>query len=230
MIEKIDRRHLTPEAITEYGTEYANHPSHVLIVPDFLTTATSTAVSRFLMNQASWRTTYHINSRGSVDRDAWDAAPIDDRFFSAGLLESDVVEAADGPDADTYREMIGTFQSADFLRWLEAITSFQLDRLGLIARAFRKGESASLHIDDDGARRLAWTLYLTPNWRPSLGGILFMLGRGGDVTPVPAAFNSLVLFDATVHTLHRVTTISEDAGERARISVGGWVSGDGPPA
>ena len=180
MTAVIDPRHLMPETITEYRARYAGHASHILSVPEFLTANTALIIARFLGEQVPWLTTYHISSRGSVDRDAWDAAPAGDRFFKAGLLEAHVAAAAKGRDADAYRKLTAAFHSHRFLSWLEAVTAFRLGRLRLVARAFRKHEYAGAHIDDAGDRRLAWTLYLTPRWRPSFGGMLELKGRGGD--------------------------------------------------
>lgn len=220
----IDARHFEDGAMADYRARYDAHPSHVLMIRDFLGAETVAAVARFLGEQATWRTVYHVNSGDRVDRAAWDAAPASDRFYTAGLLDEEATAAAAGPDADVYRAMIAAFAHPDYLRWIEALTGFTLGRLGMVARAFRRGEFAGAHVDDAADRRLAWTLYLTPGWRPSYGATLFMMGQGGDVTPVPAAYNTLVIFDATVKTLHRVTAVTDAAGDRARISVGGWIS------
>ena len=87
----------------------------------------------------------------------------------------------------------------------------------------RRGEFLRPHNDRDLNRRLAFVLYLSAHWSPSFGGALCVLDHDANVTQIEAEYNSLVVFDVTEHKEHFITPISSAAGERSRLSIGGWL-------
>jgi Rps23 Pro-64 3,4-dihydroxylase Tpa1-like proline 4-hydroxylase len=78
------------------------------------------------------------------------------------------------------------------------------------------------HDDDNRNRRLALVLYLSPDWESAYGGSLHIIDQGGSETVVPATYNSLVAFDTRAGTTHYVAPIAESAGDRRRVTIGGW--------
>ncbi|MDQ4144023.1 MAG: 2OG-Fe(II) oxygenase, partial [Actinomycetota bacterium] len=62
----------------------------------------------------------------------------------------------------------------------------------------------------------------SPAWEPRFGGELKMVDPSGNVTAIEPEYNSVVLFDVAAGTTHYVDPIPPAAGDRARLSIGGW--------
>jgi Rps23 Pro-64 3,4-dihydroxylase Tpa1-like proline 4-hydroxylase len=77
-----------------------------------------------------------------------------------------------------------------------------------------------LHTDDSENRSYTFVIYLTPDWKPDYGGTLVVVAKDGVEHRIEAEYNSLACFDASAG--HYVATINDAAGERARLTIGGW--------
>jgi Rps23 Pro-64 3,4-dihydroxylase Tpa1-like proline 4-hydroxylase len=85
-----------------------------------------------------------------------------------------------------------------------------------------------LHTYSGHNQRLAFILYLTPDWRPEFGGALCLLDAAGVPTRVDARFNRLALFDVAARSRHYVEPIRPEAGGLPRLTVGGWFDNPSP--
>ncbi|MEF7612893.1 2OG-Fe(II) oxygenase family protein [Aquincola sp. MAHUQ-54] len=70
-------------------------------------------------------------------------------------------------------------------------------------------------------RQVAFVWHLAKDWRPEWGGALFWCAKG---SYVPAAFNTLFLFNVTPASTHFVTHVSPFA-QGKRLAINGWWTG-----
>jgi hypothetical protein len=91
----------------------------------------------------------------------------------------------------------------------------------LFASRYRPGDFLSEHDDAMGARRVAWTLHLTPTWRPHWGGQLAILDESTNevVECIGPGLNQLTLF--AVPLRHAVLSTSIHA-QSDRYAIAGW--------
>jgi len=86
----------------------------------------------------------------------------------------------------------------------------------------RVGDMLGPHGDRDAGRRLTFVIYLSPTWKADYGGALHIVWENGACSKIEATFNSLVVFDLTTQKSHYVTDIRSTAGDRSRLTIGGW--------
>ena len=55
-----------------------------------------------------------------------------------------------------------------------------------------------------------------------LWGALHIIGKHDECSGIEVTFNSLVVFDVTTQKSHYVAAIRDTAGDRSRLTVGGW--------
>jgi len=107
---------------------------------------------------------------------------------------------------------------------MSAITGFPLG--SLVKRAvhhMRRGDILGPHDDRFRGRRLAFVFFFSPAWKPDYGGALRIIGEHDECSNIEAIFNSLVVFDVTTQKSHYVAAIRDAAGDRSRLTVGGFV-------
>ena len=90
------------------------------------------------------------------------------------------------------------------------------------ATAYSPGDFLTGHTDEVAgkARRAAYVLGLTPEWRIEWGGLLLFHGHRGDVAGVAPGFNTLDVF--SVPQVHSVTRVVPEAPFR-RYAITGWL-------
>ncbi|MFN4115042.1 MAG: 2OG-Fe(II) oxygenase family protein [Inhella sp.] len=85
---------------------------------------------------------------------------------------------------------------------------------------YRSGHFLNEHDDAAPTRRIAYSLNMSADWPPELGGQLQFLGNDGEVqSSWPPQFNALSLF--AVPQMHRVQAVSADT-DRCRFAITGW--------
>jgi hypothetical protein len=125
-------------------------------------------------------------------------------------------DATQFPDA--VREVARVFQSGATKALLGEVTGCDCSGpLWYAASLYLPGDYSLPHSDAWGSRTLSFVWYLSKNWKPEWGGHFVWCPTGAIVSPM---FNSLVLFRASMQSLHAVSPVSPQAQGR-RISING---------
>ena len=222
----VQQQHLTDEAIAAYRSSFESNPARFVVLEDFLVPVTAERLSRFLDSEADFAIEYGLY--GIDDRPVgeaeWTAADEQARFFRFSKLVGTNPEFQLSDNSLTYLRFRSTFQRDAGLRsFFASITGMGLaasDDFG--SHSMAAGDFLKSHDDDNRNRVLALVLYLSPGWQPEYGGNLEIVDPDGRATTVDPTFNSLVAFDTRAGTSHRVVPISEQAGDRKRLTIGGW--------
>lgn len=220
----IQPQHLEPQALRGYRHAFASHPARLVVLRSFLLDAVAAKLGRFLAAEAEFRTEYGLFSVDQgVTEAEWQAAEPDDRFFRFGKLVGTPAQFQMSPNALTYLRFRQAFQDPRLKAFFEEMTDLPLGvSTDFGSHAMRGGDFLLAHSDDNRNRRLALVIYLSPDWDPAFGGALHMREAGGGVTRIEPEYNSIVAFDVKVDTMHFVPMIDAAAGERVRLTIGGW--------
>jgi hypothetical protein len=220
----ISAGHLDDATLERYRLEMEAHPARIIVLRDVLTADTATALATFLRDDAEYGVEHGLYSHsGPEDPGTWEAAPESDRFFRYGKLAGIRPEAALDPATLTYMRWRTFVTEPPFHDFFEALTGLTLglsDDFGV--HRFSVGDFLNDHDDENKNRRVAFVMYLTPDWRREFGGALHMEDRSGGVHLVESKFNTMVVFDVSAGSTHHVGRIEEAAGEHARFTFGGW--------
>ncbi|MBX9765766.1 MAG: 2OG-Fe(II) oxygenase [Bdellovibrionales bacterium] len=136
------------------------------------------------------------------------------------ILENPVLEIS---KKNFVPEFCEDLDSREWTAWMQKVSGHRLTpgMATLFASRYRPGDFLSEHDDAMGARRLAWTLHLTSNWRPHWGGQLAILDEETNevVESIGPGLNQLTLFSVPLR--HAVISTSPHA-ERDRYAIAGW--------
>lgn len=221
----VQPQHLDEHAIRASREAFAGHPARLVVLARFLLEPIAERLNRFLATEAEYRIEhglYSVEDRGVSEQD-WLAAADQDRFFRIGKLVGTPPQYQMSPNALTYLRFRKAFQDPRLKGFFEEITDLPLglsDDFG--SHAMRKGDFLRPHSDDNRGRRLALVLYLTPDWGPAFGGALHMVDSRERVTKIDAEYNSVIAFDVLAGTTHFVAPVEPAAGDRVRLTIGGW--------
>ena len=220
----IDQRHLSADELLKHRDSLNQHPARLVVIEDLLTAEAADLLSRFVADDADYATEYGLYSKeDGVSPETWGVATEEDRFFRFDKMRGPKPEAAFGQGTMAYLKFRKFAGETAFRGLVEALTGLGLgptDNFGV--HAFHAGDFLRDHDDDSKGRRVAFVLYLSPDWPPEFGGALTMVDSGGGVTTVPPSFNSMVVFDAKAGSRHRVEPVLPAADDRARGTFGGW--------
>lgn len=222
----VQERHLGKETIHSYREAFESSSARFVVLERFLVPEVASRLSSFLRDEAQYEKEHGLYSAQDHDVDAatWHAASPGDRFFRFGKLVGTAPEFHFSDNSLTYLTFRTTFQKDEHLRrFFEAITGLELaasDDFG--SHSMEAGDFLSSHDDNNRNRRLALVLYLTPDWKPEYGGALHIMDDAGGEWIVEPTYDSLVAFDTKAGTTHSVAPIREAAGQRSRLTIGGW--------
>jgi Rps23 Pro-64 3,4-dihydroxylase Tpa1-like proline 4-hydroxylase len=220
----IQPKHLEEDAIQAHQQAFAAHPARLIFIRDFLVESMAQKLSRFLGEEGEFRFEYGLYSdEDPVSEEDWGKAPADDRFFRLAKLVGTPSEFQMSPNALSYLRFRQVFQRPEFKAFFEAICGTPLgssDDFG--AHFMRVGDFLKPHSDDNRNRRLALVFYLSPDWQPSFGGELQVVEKDGTVHTIQPEYNSMVAFDVLTETSHYIEPIRPAAGDRPRLTIGGW--------
>jgi len=184
-------------------------------------------IARFLGREASYEKMYALyetdGSEKRVAADVWREADKDSRYYSLGELIGPDPRFRLSPNLFTFLNFRKVLATSAFKAYVSAITGLPLE--GLVKRAvhhMRRGDILGPHDDRLRGRHLAFVFYFSPAWKPDYGGALQIIGKHDECSGIEATFNSLVVFDVTTQKSHYVAAIRDTAGERSRLTVGGW--------
>jgi hypothetical protein len=222
----VQAHHWQRGALAAYRQAFASHPARLLVFRQFLLDTAAERLSRFLAVEAEFHTVYGLYSVDGryVTEDEWIAAAAEDRYLRLGAFCGPRPEFLLSPNLLTYLQFRQAFRDRRFTALFEELCGVSLGSSAFSVHAMRQGDFLHAHTDAVEDRRLAFVLYLSPDWQPRFGGGLHVVEPSGSVLRIEAEYNSLVLFDVTTRTEHLVGPIEPEAGETARLSLGGWIS------
>ena len=217
--------HLEPAAIDSRRHAFASHPAKMTVIEGFLHEPVAETLGRFLDDGAVFADSYGLYSQAAehVRADDFEGAAEDDKLFRFGTMVA--VDPAQGlsDETFTYMQFRRALQSELFCRYFEAITGLELAVSDdFVPHRMEAGDYLREHDDRGRGRRLAIVTYLSPGWTTDLGGALILVDHHGGEHLVRAEFNSVVAFATDDHKHHYVERVQEAAGDRARLTIGGW--------
>lgn len=143
-------------------------------------------------------------------------------YASYPIVEAILKKQDQGHLLHTILEELNSPYFLDFIRTVTGISSItRADGQGTL---YRPGHFLTVHNDFDAkrARRVAYVLGFTKNWKSDWGGLLEFYDERGDVeVGILPRYNTLSIF--TVPQLHAVTYVAPYANE-GRYSITGWFS------
>jgi hypothetical protein len=224
LVSWIQPQHLDEQMLQQYRQSFDAHPSRLVLLRDFLVDKVAEKLARFLEQEVEFRREHGLYSvEGAVSEEEWQRASDEDRFFRLSKLASTPPQFQLSPNTLTYIRFRQAFQRPQLVGFFEALTGLQLgssDDFGV--HSMTVGDFLRPHSDDNRNRRIALVIYLSQGWQPEFGGALEMTDRDGDVTTMVPEYNSMVVFDVLAGTTHLVTPVAASAGDRARLTIGGW--------
>jgi len=220
----IQPQHLSEDALAGYRTALEAHPARMVVLHDVVAAAPAERLAGFLADDAEYTIEYGLYSQHEgVEPSAWEAAPVEDRFFRFGRLTGQRPESMLSDTMLTYLQWRTFVTEPPFRAFFESLTGLKLgasDDFG--CHEFRVGDFLLAHDDANRDRRVALVMYLTPSWRPEFGGALAMEATDGSVDRVEALFNTMVVFDTLAGSSHHIERIEDAAADQARRTFGGW--------
>jgi hypothetical protein len=220
----IQPQHLEPQTLAGYRDAFSGHQARMVVIRSFLVPQVADRLSRFLAGEAEFQPEYGVYSvEGAVPEATFHAAAESDRFFRLRKLVATPPQFRMSPNALTYLQFRKAFQQPALRMFFESISGLPLgwsDDFG--AHAMIEGDFLRPHSDDNRNRRLALVIYLSPDWTRECGGVLRLLQQDGSVTEVEPGYNSMIAFDVLAAPAHLVLPVTSRAGDRARLSIGGW--------
>ncbi|XP_078400122.1 prolyl 3-hydroxylase OGFOD1 isoform X1 [Cetorhinus maximus] len=118
----------------------------------------------------------------------------------------------------------------DFRTWLSDIVDIKLEStVDLSCAKYEYTDVLLCHDDELEGRRIAFILYLVPEWRTSDGGTLDLYGADEHYQPQQIAksltpsWNTLVFFEVSPVSHHQVSEVLSEG--KCRLSVSGWFHG-----
>lgn len=224
----IKPHHIYGDALQAYRQAFTSHPAHLIVLRDFLLEGIVEKLSQFLTVEAEFRPHYGLYS-SLGDRDAneneWLAAKDHDRFFKFSKCSGIHPQFQLSPNLLLLLKFRQALDDPKFAAFFEEISGLALGPLVFNIHSMKAGDFLRPHTDDAENRRLAFVLYLSPTWEPRFGGALLVVEPGGKVSKVDAEYNSLVVVDVTAKMEHFIAPVEAIAGETARLTIGGWISG-----
>ncbi|PIE20954.1 MAG: hypothetical protein CSA66_00280 [Proteobacteria bacterium] len=224
----VDGRHLSDAALATAAARYAGRTPGWVALDGFLQARLSTVLGRFLARDVEFTTGLGTTTRyGYATAAEFAAASPEQRLFRYGRLEQVGARASRTPGLRAYAALSRAFSDDRMRAVFERICGQPLGRVTLSARRMGASDFLADHTDDIEGRALSWVIYLTPGWEPRFGGILELDGPGGRRAEIVPLHGRIVVFDA--RAWHRVTPLTEAAGDRARYTFGGWYLKPAPP-
>jgi SM-20-related protein len=199
-------------------------------IGDFLQTDAAARLERCLRDEVPWSTA----ERGQPDTPPWTGADRDARFAAAyerarefhfvydRYLMVEAMKAGRDPEL-VLHVVLAFFNSPPFLAFIRELTGDpELAMVGAQATRYLPGQFLRLHDDHhaEEARRYAYVLNLSRDWKADWGGLLHFVAPDGGVPAVfVPRFNSLSLF--RVPAAHFVGHVAPWA-EQPRLAITGW--------
>ncbi|CAN0068940.1 unnamed protein product [Lampetra fluviatilis] len=122
----------------------------------------------------------------------------------------------------------------DFRAWLSEVLAVELeDTVDMFCAKYDYTDVLLCHDDELEGRRVAYILYLVPDWSEGDGGALQLFSVDENMNPLSVvkslvpAWNTLVFFEVSPMSYHQVSEVLSQS--KRRLSVGGWFHGPSLP-
>ena len=219
----IRKTHTENESLDRYRDTFSSSPARMLSIKDLLHEGVAAQLAQCLDGEIEFKATCSVYPGTRVTEEEWLREDESKRFFRFSQIAGIKPEFQMSPNVLTYLRFRKAFLDPKFIKFFEVITGLSLSPTDdFSVHRMGRGDFLRIHNDVHETRRLAFVIYLTPGWKPSFGGSLHMKDAGGGTTTIAPDYNSIVIFDVKADTQHFVEEISEAAGDRARLSMGGW--------
>lgn len=227
--QPIDATHLDTRTLNHYASKYLSHKSKIIQIPNFLNTGIAKSCREFLSSEAIYSDVYGLyfstNTKNDVSFKEWQSATDKERFFHYQMLQ-----ASEGSNLKSFNRLnflkLRLFLSSiHFKTFIEKTTSMTLGQITPVTvHRMQTGHFLNNHDDRANQRRIAFILYLTPQWEIEYGGQLCIKDHDNNEILFEPSFNSLLVFDVTNHNHHNVSPIIQgpESAELNRISINGW--------
>lgn len=228
----VDSRHLEEKSLKNYREAAKSHPTRLVCIKSFLRDDVAEKISRFLVDEADFETMYKLKGIPEhVSKEEWYNAEDDLRFFRFRKLIGAAPEFQLSVNVFTFLKLRSILSDSGFKVFFEKMVGLPLGTAtSPHANSFKNGDYLRLHSDNEDNRHLAVVLYLSPDWKSNYGGALHLTGENIDPIKIDVEYNQLIAFDVTTDTQHYVETVSPNAGNRSRVSIGWWFYKQDPEA
>lgn len=171
-----------------------------------------------------------LNSQNFLDELKLELADIKSRRSSIDLYQFEQTSDLSLISTDNIQQLRDTFIST-LKPWMEENTGIQLNStMSMSSSCYFDTDYLLCHDDNLSDRKIAFILYLSPNWLTEDGGTLDLfdtdpssgLPRNVVKSLVPE-YNSLVFFEVTDNSYHQVAEITSST--KSRWSINGWFHG-----
>ena len=227
----INQHYLLPEEVSRTAENFIRSDISLLRLPNFLVSKFALSCSRFLSCDTTYTNTYGIFSKQppTVNEATWLASTEEERFFFYQILNGTKSEAI-SLNAMNFLKLRKLLRSEFFRSYIASLTELNLvSTSAMLVHRMHKGHYLKRHNDRSHNRKLAFILYMSPDWLPECGGELKIVDNQGFETSVQPCYNSLVLFDVSKHQYHYVSEVLDSSEQmpnhrNGRISINGWFS------
>jgi Rps23 Pro-64 3,4-dihydroxylase Tpa1-like proline 4-hydroxylase len=225
-LDYVSKQHLEKESKKRYISNFNKGNVKSLCIDGFLKSEVAQEVYNFLSEEATFKRIYGIyDSEEPVDREKWERVDDSDRMYTFRRQDG-VRDDVSSFRPIKYRRVKDLIAGEAFIGYLEEITGTTLtDLQSFAASAYGVGDFLRPHTDQSGDRKIAYIIYLNPEWHREWGGALHIVDSDANKTEYDFCHNRLVIFDVHDHEHHYIEKIREEAGENFRYTLGGWVNG-----
>lgn len=225
-------QHLEEDAIHSYRAAFESHPSHIARIPSFLRPEMIEKLSELVTNDADfWRVRHlYSESNRNIPEEEFKTADEENRFFEMSQMSRLRLKEGAKPGLNllAYIKFQEFFFDARFAAFLRALSGLNLvEPSTFIVNSLGAGDYIAGHNDvhqPRHVRRLAFILYLTPDWKPEYGGALHIISHKGEHAMWDVEYNTFAFFDVLGHKEHEVKPVLPAAHALRRISFNGWFS------
>jgi hypothetical protein len=221
----VQEHHLDEPSLQTYRERFESNRARLLHLEDFLAPSVADRLGAFLENEGQFESQFGLYSepdRAATETE-WLSSDESDHLFRFSKLTGTAPDFQLSHNALTYIRFRKALSDPSFVSFFERVSGLQLesqDDFG--SHSMGRGDFLLPHDDNSRGRSLAIVDYLSPEWDPRFGGGLRVDDEGGETTTIDATFNSIVMFDVAAKTTHAVEPITNAAGERRRLTIGGW--------
>jgi Rps23 Pro-64 3,4-dihydroxylase Tpa1-like proline 4-hydroxylase len=226
----VQPQHLSPDAIRAAREAFSSHPAHIARLQNFLEPQVAERLGRALASEVAYGRIRHLYSSDNlnVSEDAFLAADPSDRMLQFSQMDGVREGITLSPNIMQLMKFRQIWHDPRFAAYLSAMTGLNLEApSSFVANSLGAGDFINPHNDvvhERKRRRLAFIVYLNPNWQPAFGGDLHITSWKGEKSVWPVEYNSFAFFDVHGHKDHEVALVEAAAGEERRNSFNGWFS------
>lgn len=231
----VQGEHLDETALDRYRRTFECHPARLTVLRRFLHGDLAAQLRVFLGQEVEYRVVHGLHGRVNsheVDEHTWLEAEEGDRFYRYRVIDKVRPEHRLSRNVIAFFRLRRALSDDRFVRLFEQIAGIPLGALHVNVHTMKTGDFLSPHSDAVGHRRLAYVLFLSPDWSAASGGVLHVVANQehscGGTWRLEPDDNSLVIFDVTARTDHFVSRIEAAAADRTRLTIGGWIEDRGP--